>query len=680
MADKPAQGLICNCEKTMAPDLAAMQAGQDAAVGPMHSHLCRTQLPAFERALAQGGDLIVGCTQEAPLFAEIAEETDAAERVRFVNLRETAGWSDEGAKAGPKMAALLAAAQFEPRPARLREITSDGLCLVIGAGQPVLEAAQLLSARLSVSLLITGGADDILPPRSGDIALYTGRVAQAVGGFGSFDLTVDGFAAALPSSRGGLSFAPPQDGAKTACAVILDLTGGAPLFSGPRHRDGYLRADPGDPAAVLRAVLEAGELSGAFEKPLYVDYVAETCAHSRSGIPGCSKCLDACPAGAIVSLGDGVAIDPVVCGGCGSCAAVCPTGSISYRYPDRPDGIARARVMAEAYGAACGQEPPVLLLHDGSEGADLIAAMARFGRGLPARVVPQEMHAPTTLGHVEIAGILASGFAGVVALVSPKQRDELGPLETEAALARAILDGLGAGAEGRVTVLCEADPDPLEDALWALAPRPVEAPGFAPVGTKREIARLAMTALATTPPEAPIPLPEAAPYGRVEIDPEKCTLCMACVSACPTGAMMDTPGEPTLRFTEAACVQCGLCVGTCPETALSLKPQLNLAPAAMEPETLHREAPFECVSCGKPFATQSTITRIRDQLAGKHTMFASDERARLIEMCDDCRIQAQANSSDDPFAMGARARTRTTEDYLRARDGGLSADDFLIDD
>ena len=259
MADAQAKCLICNCEKTMAPDLTAIEAGQEAGFSPVHTQLCRSQLKSYERYLAGGETLLVGCTQEAPLFSELAEEAGAADRVRFVNLRETAGWSDEGAAAGPKMAAHLAAARYAPRPAPLREIESDGLCLVIGAGQPALEAAELLSARLSVSLLLTGGAEDLLPPRSAEIAIYSGTVAAVTGAFGSFDLTVDGFAAASPASRAGLSFERPKDGARTSCAVILDLTGGTPLFSGHRLRDGYLRADPGDPAAVLRAVLEAVE-------------------------------------------------------------------------------------------------------------------------------------------------------------------------------------------------------------------------------------------------------------------------------------------------------------------------------------------------------------------------------------------------------------------------------------
>ena len=212
--------------------------------------------------------------------------------------------------------------------------------------------------------------------------------------------------------------------------------------------------------------------------------------------------------------------------------------------------------------------------------------------------------------------------------------------------------------------------------------KPLKASAFQAVGNKREIARIVLSNLHGKSRAKPdiITLPEHAPYGRVAIDTEACTLCMACTSACPANAITDTPGEPKLRFTEAACVQCGLCVATCPEKALALVPQLNFTPAAMQPETLHEEEPFDCISCGTPFATKSTIERITAQLAGKHAMFASEERANLIKMCENCRVEAQANSSEDPFTVGKRPKPRTTEDYLAAEKGELSDDDFLMDD
>ena len=66
-----------------------------------------------QAAASDGEPLIVGCTQEAPLFTELAGERNTP--LTFVNVRETAGWSSESASTGPKMAALFAAAS-EPGP------------------------------------------------------------------------------------------------------------------------------------------------------------------------------------------------------------------------------------------------------------------------------------------------------------------------------------------------------------------------------------------------------------------------------------------------------------------------------------------------------------------------------------------------------------------------------------
>ena len=104
----------CSCEGTMPLDEAALAAG---CGGALHKadQLCRRELDRFRRAVASGAAVTVGCTQEAPLFSEVAGESGAAERVRFANVREFGGWSNEAEAAGPKMAALLAAAA-EPVP------------------------------------------------------------------------------------------------------------------------------------------------------------------------------------------------------------------------------------------------------------------------------------------------------------------------------------------------------------------------------------------------------------------------------------------------------------------------------------------------------------------------------------------------------------------------------------
>ncbi|MBL4597856.1 MAG: 4Fe-4S binding protein [Rhizobiaceae bacterium] len=671
--------LICNCENSMPLDDDKLAKALGSDIGPIHTQLCRSQLAAFEAAIAGGKQVLVACTQEAALFQEVAEEHGKSEHVSFVNIRENAGWSNEAKNASAKIAGLLEAAAFESQPARLKSIHSDGMCLVYGSGQQAYDLAKILSEKLSVTLLLCDD-DNIILPQISDIPIYRGDIVKAEGTFGNFTVTVDNYAPLMPSSRDGLNFVMARNGASSNCSLIFDLSGNAPLFAIPLHRDGYECVDPGDPAKLLRTTIQLSDMVGEFEKPIYVDYNAETCAHSRSHQSGCSNCLDACPAGAISDAGDIIAIDNAICGGCGSCYSVCPTGSISYSYPASSDIIAKAQILLSRYLEAGGARP-VLFIHEEGFGGDLIAAMARFGRGLPANLIPFPMHAPTTISHVEMTAMMASGAEQIIFLTDPKKSDELTALESQCLLTSEIMSGFGFGEEARTQIISEADPDIVESQIWSLQPRDkIDPSSFSAFGSKRDIARITFSKLLEQSPNAPemIILSNAAPYGRVDIQTENCTLCMSCASACPTSAITDTPGEPKLRFVESACVQCGICVNACPENALSLEPRLNLNNSALQPITLHEEEPFDCISCGTPFATKSTIERIKDQLANKHVMFADEERSKIIEMCEHCRVEFQANSTNDPFSGGPRPRVRTTEDYLEAEKKGLSPDDFII--
>ena len=240
------------------------------------------------------------------------------------------------------------------------------------------------------------------------------------------------------------------------------------------------------------------------------------------------------------------------------------------------------------------------------------------------------------------------------------------------ALAEPILAGLGYGA-GRVATIETDDPDALGAALRAIdagapAPRPAS---FSAVGGKRDVMRLALRELhrAAPAPVDVIALPEGAPFGTVELNVEGCTLCLACVSACPTGALLDDPERPMLRFAEDACVQCGLCKATCPEKVISLTPQLDFRAATASARVLKQEEPFHCIRCDKPFGVKSTIERVIAKLEGKHWMYqGSANRLDALKMCEDCRVIAATEADFDPYGAPPRPNVRTTEDYLRERD------------
>jgi ferredoxin len=667
MADRPPRILICSCEDTMPLDGAAVKrACRGAEVLSAHQ-LCRAELDKFRTAAAGEAPLIVACTQEAPLFAEVAGDTD----VTYANIRETAGWSKDAQAAGPKMAALLAvAAEPTPEPAFV-SLTSEGVILIYGRDEQAIAAGDLLKAHLDVTVLIKPPVA-VAPQRVTDFPVVTGRIRAAKGYLGAFELTVDGYAQPAPSSREVLRFVAPRDGAVSRCDLVLDISGGAPLFTAADLRDGYLRADPGDPAAVLTAVLKARDLVGSFDKPRYVAFTDDLCAHSRSNIVGCTRCLDLCPTGAIAPAGNHVAIDAYVCAGCGQCAAVCPTGAAAYALPPADVLMRKLRTLLTAYRDAGGREPPIVLIHDEAHGVPLIDALARFGDGLPANVLPVAVNEVTQVGLEAIAAAFAYGASAVRFLLRAKPRHDTSGLAKTLALAQPILAGLGFGRERAATIETD-DPDALGEALRAIepadgAPRPAS---FLPVGGKRDVMRLALRELqrAAPAPVDVIALPAGAPFGAVEINVEGCTLCLACVAACPTGALGDNPERPMLRFSEDACVQCGLCKATCPEKVITLRPQLDFRAATASARVLKEEEPFHCIRCNKPFGVKSTIERVLAKLEGKHWMFQnSAQRLDLIKMCEDCRVTAIAEQEFDPYAAPARPKARTTEDYLRERE------------
>jgi ferredoxin len=567
--------------------------------------------------------------------------------------------ASDAVNAGPRMAALLAAAAERVPEVPLIDVESAGVVLIYGSGEAAIEAGTLLQEHLDVTVMIEPPAR-VLPPRRTDFPVVKGKIRAATGHFGAFDVTVDDFAEPAVSSRDVLSYGSSRDGTRSCCDIILDLSGRPALFAAADLRDGYLRADPREPAAVLRAVLKARDLVGAFARPRYIAFDAQRCVHSRSKITGCTRCLDLCPAGAIAPAGDHVTIDPHICAGCGQCAAVCPTGAASYAMPPADALMRKLRAMLMAYREA-GGEGAVVLIHDEPHGAPLIDALTRFGDGLPAHVLPFAVNETTQVGLEAIAAAFAYGASAMQFLLRDRPRHDVTGLERSITLGNVILSGLGFG-EGRIATVRTDDPDVLGEALRAIPSVPAvpRLASFVPVGDKRSVLRFALRELhaASPAPVARIALPDNAPFGVVEIDGGACTLCLSCVSACPTGALRDDPERPMLRFVEDACVQCGLCKATCPEAAISLKSQLDFTAADAPARVLKEEEPFCCIRCGKAFGVKSTIERLTAKLQEQSWVFkSSPRRLDLIKMCGDCRVAFVWQEKFDPHVTPGRFAT-----------------------
>ncbi len=422
--------------------------------------------------------------------------------------------------------------------------------------------------------------------------------------------------------------------------AILDLNETA-LLAREMPPPGYFHAPPAR-WDELDIATELADLAGEFDKPKFFAYDASICAHSVNGQEVCRNCIDACPAGAIASIGDAIEVDPYLCQGGGSCATVCPSGAIHYLYPNLRDQGKRVRDLLAAYREHGGAEP-VLLFHAASHAPD--DYVEAYDNLLPLAV--EELG---SVGPDLMLAALAYGAARVALLV-----DTAVPPSTQANLAaqidwlRAVLAGLGLDPQRLAAYrdgaeLAAADPGP-----------PLEPAGHDMPPGKRKAIFVALDHLVArlAPANDPIDLPAGAPFGEVVVDAGKCTLCMACVGACPGRALQDGSDRelPEVNFIESNCLQCGACVQTCPEDAVTLKPRLLFdAEARNRMRTLNADTPFGCIVCGKPFATTSVINLMQDKLKG-HYMFESERARNRLKMCEDCRV---VDVVQDPEAMGGQ--------------------------
>lgn len=510
---------------------------------------------------------------------------------------------------------------------------SRGAVLVIGPAAYVTHSAE----RLAVSLRVLGCATGEIPqtPLHANPALMSGRIAAVTGYLGRFTATAHGKDGQLVDMGG---FSPNGNG---FFDLVLDLNT-PPLLAMEVKPLGYY-APPIGQSGIDDAIAQLATLTGSFRKPRFFHYDKELCAHGMQGVAGCTRCLNACPAGAIGSSGDAIAIDDYLCQGCATCMLACPSGALGYASP-APAETLRRLTRSLAAGSAHDRELPLLLLHeetDRSVGAEVDDSAAATDKPLLRFALP----AIASVGLDLWLAALAQGVAQVIVkLPADLPASTRGELNAQAGVAQVLLHAIGANPH-RIVVWDSSPPSAPVAMRESAITQPL--PPLSTGTTKRNVLIAALERLqalcgaAGAALPASIDLPEDAPFGAVEVNRASCTLCKACVHLCPTGALLAEATSSQLMkliFVESHCVQCRLCERACPEHSIVLKQRLLLDPDARRTaRILHEDARHRCPACDTPFIGRTLLNKslqiMRDQA------LLDDAGLSRLRLCPACRAQ-----------------------------------------
>jgi heterodisulfide reductase subunit A-like polyferredoxin/coenzyme F420-reducing hydrogenase delta subunit len=666
---------LCTCSGTNKIDFKKLRNSINSDAVEVHEILCQEPgkiKEVFERKELSRG--LVACT----LKKEVFEALDLD--ITFVNLREHCGWVHNREDATGKAVALVQAALNSPEAARKKIIDPGRDVLIIGPASPSIRIAQHMHKSANIMILITDTGDSGAMMHKG-FEILSGSVKDIEGSVGNFRLNI--ISNPLSPDKciecgkcidvcpvNALNRYPifavnekcdmcgKCSGACPTKAIDLEenitiLKAGQVLAIGknaiyPEGKKGFYITSEGKDiegtvGLALSVAVEIIANTAGLEIDAPVKAMLEGCASGKSGFRGCTLCERACRHGAINRSGDNIAFDERSCTGCGACASICPLSLFRMEddiysrmeYLLSPSNFKRNKIERKILMFTCAHSIPFLDALGGQK--------KKYPPVLPLFV--------TDLSQVSETHLLRAFDLGADGVIMLGCNECAGHVSEEVCrFAGWILDEFKLSNRIRVIRNISGTKDFMESLLsfnehLTSNRLGVHKPVKLNNASKRMIFLDLVASFAAKTGITPSSVIEDAivPFADISIG-ASCTVCGACTSMCPVGALMREEGSITFRY--GYCITCGMCEQACPEKTLTMRHVLDMAKLLdTVPSTLFKSELQVCASCRKPYMTRAAFDRIsnsfienvRDDLEPLEQVELIKNQTELLKYCENCR-------------------------------------------
>lgn len=357
----------------------------------------------------------------------------------------------------------------------------------------------------------------------------------------------------------------------------------------------------------------------------FISYDDSICQYHQRRTIHCAKCADICPSVAILRNDElrELEFSHIDCVNCGSCVSICPSGALNYAPMPRNSFYEILKFY---------EDKIILILPQNFDFENTLI-------NLKENTMPFVVQTEDFLDQTHLLAMLQTSGASMVFYAKNTLKGTKECIE--------LLNEIFQRKFNQKAIYLANNEEELNNALEkACFIDNLKFISNNPVLLKREDFAIRLRELIQDENLGNIASKEWIRYGKISINTNSCTLCLACVGACNVGALVADSKDNSLKFNASLCTTCGYCELSCAEkdTLKLQRSGIDLEKSYFSFMTLAQDELFACIECGKEFATKKAIEKIASIMKPK--FMGDDAKIKTLYCCAECKARLMIQSAN----------------------------------